>query len=67
MAQIPLRAARVAKGLTQEELSKEMGVSRETVIDWENGKREMRTPYFRLFCLITGFEEDEIILPLKSM
>jgi transcriptional regulator with XRE-family HTH domain len=63
MAKIPFNAARVAAGLTQQELAEKMGVSRSTVNDWENGKREIRTPYLYLFCTITGFTEDDIILP----
>lgn len=66
MAKIPLNAARVAAGLTQEQLADKMDVSRQTVIDWENGKREMKTAYFYMFCQLTGFSEDDILLPLKS-
>lgn len=66
MVKITLEAARVNKGLTQEQLAEKMGVSRQTVFDWENGKREMRTPYVYLFCQITGFSEDDILLPKKS-
>ena len=66
MAKITLAAARVNAGLTQEQLANEMDVSRQTVIDWENGKREMKTAYLYLFCRITGFTEDDILLPIKS-
>lgn len=66
MAKITLEAARVNAGLTQVKLADRMGVSRQTVIDWENGKREMRTPYVYLFCQITGFSVDDILLPKKS-
>lgn len=66
MAKIPLAAARVANGLTQAELAEKMGVSRETVVAWENGKTTMRAAYFYLFCKVTGFSEDDIILPIKS-
>ena len=66
MAKITLEAARVNAGLTQVQLADKMGVSRQSVIDWENGKREMRTPYLYLFCRITGFSEDDILLPLRS-
>ena len=66
MAKITLAAARVNAGLTQEQLANEMDVSRQTVIDWESGKREMKTAYFYLFCRITGFAEDDILLPIKS-
>lgn len=63
---IPMNAARVAAGLTQEELADKMGVSRSTIIDWESGKREIKTAYFYMFCKITGFSEDDILLPKKS-
>jgi DNA-binding XRE family transcriptional regulator len=65
-AKIPLNAARVAAGLTQEELAQKMDVSRQTVIDWESGKREIKTAYFYMFCRLTGFSEDDILLPKKS-
>ena len=63
MAKITTKAARVNAGLTQDELAEKMGVSRSTVIDWENGKREMRTAYVYLFCNIVGLSEDDILLP----
>ena len=63
MVKIPLAAARVAKGWSQRELAENMRVSRETVVAWENGKRKMRPVYFYLFCQITGFSEDDILLP----
>lgn len=66
MAKISLEAARVNANLTQAELADKMGVSRATVIDWESGKREMKTAYLYMFCGITGFSEDDILLPLKS-
>ena len=66
MSKITLQAARVNSGWTQEELAVKMGVSRQSVIDWENGKREMKTAYFYMFCKLTGFNEDEILLPQKS-
>jgi len=66
MARIPIAAARVANGLTQEQLAEKMGVSRETVVAWEAGKRTMKAAYFYLFCKVTGFSEDDIILPEKS-
>lgn len=63
---IPIKAARVAAGLTQEELAQQMGVSRQTVINWETDKQEIKTAYLYMFCGITGFSEDDIILPKKS-
>lgn len=66
MERIPLNAARVAAGLTQGELAEKMGVSRQSVVNWESGKSKMRTPYIHLFCKITGFAEDDIFLPETS-
>ena len=66
MAKITIEAARVNSGLTQAELAEKMGVSRTTVINWERGKSEMKTAYLYMFCGITGFSEDDILLPIKS-
>ena len=66
MAKITMEAARVNAGYTQAELADKMGVSRATVIDWENGKREIKTAYLFMFCRLTGFSEDDILLPVKS-
>lgn len=66
MAKISLEAARVNAHMTQAELADKMNVSRQTIIDWEKGKREIKTAYLYLFCSITGFTEDDILLPIKS-
>jgi putative transcriptional regulator len=66
MAKIPMKAARVAAGFTQDELAEKMGVSRQTVIDWESGRRAVKPVYLYMFCGITGFSEDDILLPIKS-
>lgn len=63
---IPLKAARVAAGLTQEELAQKMEVSRQSIINWENGDSEIKLAFLRLFCDITGFSVDDIILPSES-
>lgn len=63
MAKITLAAARVNKGMTQQELADKMGVSRQSVFDWENGKREMRPAYVYLFCSIVDMREEDILLP----
>ena len=36
--QISLRAARVNANLTQDDVAKRMGKTRQTVVNWENGK-----------------------------
>ncbi|MGN8818591.1 helix-turn-helix transcriptional regulator [Oribacterium sp. HCP28S3_H8] len=66
MAKIPLRAARVAAGLTQEQLANKMGLSRTYINEVENGKAEVKTTFLYAFCHITGFTEDDILLPKMS-
>lgn len=66
MGRITIEAARVNAGMTQAQLGEKMGVSRQTVADWENGKREMKTAYLYMFCRLTGFSEDDILVPIKS-
>lgn len=63
---VTIAGARVSAGLTQQELADKIGVSRSTVIAWENGKTPMRMPYFIAFCAVTGFDEGDIILPSQS-
>ncbi len=63
MAKITLAAARVNSGLTQEQMADKMGVSRTSIIQWETGKKEIRPVYLYAFCHITGFSEDDILLP----
>ena len=66
MQKITLEAARVNTGLKQWQLAEKMGVSRTTINKWENGKAPMKPVYLYMFCGITGFSEDELILPIKS-
>lgn len=66
MAKIPFKAARVAAGFTQESLADAMGVTRQTVINWENGTTEIGTPQFFMFCQLTNYKGEDILLPKKS-
>ena len=66
MAKISMAAARVSAGFTQAEMAEKMGVSRQSIIDWENGKRQIKTAYFHMFCQLTGFSVDDIFLPAQS-
>lgn len=60
---ISLAAARVNAGLTQENVAKEMHVSKNTIVNWENGKVEMKPAQFKMYCYIVGAPEDCIIFP----
>ena len=63
---ITMKAARANAGLTHQEMAEKMGVSRRMIIDWESGKRPIRTSNFIAFCKIAGFETQEIFLPEES-
>lgn len=63
MPKIKIEAARINSGFTQAELAKKLGVSRELVNKWENGKADIRTADLIALCSITGFSVDDILLP----
>ena len=58
-----IRAARVLKGMTQEELAKEIGVSLSSVQKWETGKSDIRFSHMKKISELTGISMDDFILP----
>lgn len=64
--QISLAAARVNAGMTQEDVAKQMGVSRITVINWENGKTVPGIPEIEMMAKLYGIPQDFIFLPCYS-
>ena len=50
-------------GMTQEEVAKEMHVSKNTIVNWENGKVEMKPAQFKMFCFVVKAPENCIVLP----
>lgn len=66
MAKVTLAGARVSSGFTQQELADKMGISRQCLFDFEHNKREMKRAYVVAFCALTGFDEDDIILPSRT-
>lgn len=48
-----LRSIRLAKGMTQYQLAKKIGVRRQTVVDWENPNGK-RPDFLSLICLVTA-------------
>lgn len=67
MARITMRAARVNSKRTQEQMAAEMGISRSYYNDIETGKvTDVKPVYIYAFCQITGFTEDDLILPTQS-
>ena len=57
---IRMAAARVNAGLTQEQVAKEMQVSKNTIVNWENGKIEPKPAQFYMFCEICKAPPDMV-------
>ena len=66
MVKVSLAGARISAGYTQEELAKKLGVTRNTVNKWENGKIKLNTTNLYAICLVTGFDPADIFLPTES-
>lgn len=64
--QITLAAARVNAGYTQEQSAKEMGVSKQTIINWEKGKVIPGIPQIEKLSRMYGIPQDNIFLPCYS-
>lgn len=63
---ISLAAARVNAGLTQEAAAKKIGVTKQTIINWEKGKIVPRIPEMEMLSRIYGIPQDYIFLPCYS-
>ena len=60
---ITLAAARVNAGMTQEEVAKEMKVSKNTIVNIENGKRKIKMAELSFFSELYKLPKDCFILP----
>lgn len=65
MPKISLRAARVNAGLSQEEMAKRLGVTREAVASWETGRVKIKDIHLYAICHVTGFAPEDLFLPDK--
>ena len=61
MGKLTLAAARVACGMTQQEITKKLGVSKVMVNQLENGKNEVKAIHLYAYCYVTGFKEDDFL------
>lgn len=64
--QISLRAARVNANLTQDDVAKIMGKTRQTVVNWESGKFIPGIPELEMLSKIYNIPVDYIFLPINS-
>ena len=63
---ISLRAARVNTGLTQKEAAQSIGVSRLSVMFWEDGRKTPRPEHLDSLLRLYGVSREDIFLPMKS-
>lgn len=63
---ITLKAARVNAGMTQKLVADRLGVSRCTILNWENGKQNIGIPQFTSLCGVYGVKAEDIFLPTNS-
>ena len=66
MPKISLEAARVNAKITQRELAKILGISQNTVCNWEKGKSQPNASNLRKISEISGIPLDFIFVPDKS-
>lgn len=64
--QISLAAARVNAGLTQEDASKALHVTKQTIVNWEKGVSEPSVSQGRAISDLYRLPLDYIFLPSKS-
>lgn len=60
---ISLAAARVNAKMTQEDVAKAMNKSKNTIVNWENGKTMPDTPALTMLASLYNIPIDNIILP----
>ena len=63
---ITLKAARVNAGLTQKEVAAKMGVTNNTIVNWELGKSEPKVMQARQLAELYGVSIKHIFLPCES-
>lgn len=63
---ISLKAVRANTGMTQKDWAKALGVSDETVKNWETGKTEPKWSQLQTMSELSGIPVDFIFVPEKS-
>lgn len=63
---ITLAAARVNAGFTQEEVAIRMGLSKQTIVNWEKGRVIPKPAELQMLSRMYKIPLDNIFLPTKS-
>lgn len=65
LLKISLAAARVNAGMTQQEAAERLGVTRNTIITWESGRRNPGFMEITAIAHVYGIPVDNIFLPTE--
>lgn len=63
---ISLAAARVNAEYTQEEVARELSVSKSTIVSWEKGKTTPPTLYLKALLDLYNIKADNLFLPKST-
>lgn len=63
---ISLASARVNADLTQEEVARELSVSKSTIVNWEKGRTTPPTLYLQALLDLYKISADNIFLPTST-
>ena len=61
--QVSLAAARVNAGLTQQDVADKMNISKQTIVNWENGRVIPKLAQFEMLSRLYNMQKDNIFLP----
>ena len=64
--QISLAVARVNAGMTQADVAKEMHLTKQTIVNWENNRIIPKPAQLEMMCRLYNIPLDNIFLPDKS-
>lgn len=63
---ISIKAARVESGYTQEALAERLGISKRTLISWENGESEVKPYVMYSLAYVFQMDADFLRVPDRS-
>lgn len=67
MPQISLKAARVNANMTLADVAEKMGVAKQTISNWEQGKTEPKISQMEELSKLYSLSSDFILMPTKSI
>lgn len=63
---LSLKAARVEKGFTQDALAEKLGVSKRTIVNWENGEVEIKPLVIYALSAVYQMNPDFLRIPVQK-